>query len=172
MQVKFKKLEAWATDEGFTLELLRGMGYDEITGELARHLGLASPDLLRLTQQNGFSQQPMRAPLRHRSHSDLARLLSHSNHPTDTLYYEVLDLPLPQLEQLKTLKARARGRGRCQSLLCRGSGPIWPECTAGVLTKPWTGSWNWGPSLLTWLPPRSPSFPRLDPCKLGGTTCF
>jgi hypothetical protein len=110
--VKFKRLDAWSQEgEGFTLELLKGMGYDDVTAELARHLGLASPDLLRLTQQNGFSQQPMRSAVRYRAVSDLARLLSHSNHPTDTLYYEVLDLPLPQLEALKTLKVRRGARG-------------------------------------------------------------
>jgi hypothetical protein len=33
-------------------------------------------------------------------------MLCHSNHATDTLYFETLDIPLPELEQLKTLKVR------------------------------------------------------------------
>lgn len=104
-QVKFKKLEDPA-EEGFTLELARGLDYDAVTAALAEKLGLADPDLLRLTPQNIFSQQPQRLPLNYRCNSDLARILCHSNHTTDTLYYEVLDMPLPQLEALKTLKVR------------------------------------------------------------------
>jgi hypothetical protein len=34
-------------------------------------------------------------------------MLRHANQSVDVLYYEVLDLPLPQLEQLKTLRVRA-----------------------------------------------------------------
>jgi hypothetical protein len=33
-------------------------------------------------------------------------MLQHAGHVTDTLYYEVLDMPLPQLEQLKSLRVR------------------------------------------------------------------
>jgi hypothetical protein len=110
LQVKFKKLES-PGEEGFTLELLRGHDYDAVTAALAAHLGLDNPDLLRLTCQNGFSQQPQRAAIRYRAPGDLARMLCHSNHATDTLYYETLDLPLPELEQLKTLKVGERGRG-------------------------------------------------------------
>ena len=31
-------------------------------------------------------------------------MLAHYNQQMDTLYYEVVDIPLPQLETLKTLK--------------------------------------------------------------------
>jgi hypothetical protein len=31
-------------------------------------------------------------------------MLQHAGHAVDTLYYEVLDMPLPQLEQLKSLR--------------------------------------------------------------------
>jgi hypothetical protein len=37
-------------------------------------------------------------------------LLRHTNHSVDVVYYEVLDLPLPALEQLKTLRVREDSR--------------------------------------------------------------
>lgn len=42
-----------------------------------------------------------------RQFATLAEMLQHFHTLTDTLFYEVLDLPLPHLEQLKTLKARS-----------------------------------------------------------------
>ena len=107
LAVKFRRLEAPDDDKGegaFELELLRTMDYDAVVAALAARLGVADPDLLRLTPQNGFTQQPQRVPLRHRCPHELARVLSHGHHATDVLYYEVLDLPLPQLEALKTLR--------------------------------------------------------------------
>ena len=47
---------------------------------------------------------PKTAQLKWRGVPTLADMLQHPL--ADTLYYEVLDLPLPQLEQLKTLRAR------------------------------------------------------------------
>jgi hypothetical protein len=44
-------------------------------------------------------------------------MLTHTTHVIDVLYYEVLDLPLPQLEQLKSLKA---------SLSCCCAEGSWP----------------------------------------------
>ncbi len=41
-----------------------------------------------------------------RQFATLAEMLQHFHTLTDALFYEVLDLPLPHLEQLKTLKAR------------------------------------------------------------------
>lgn len=44
---------------------------------------------------------------RYRGIPQLAAMLQHAGHVTDVLYYEVLDMPLPQLEQLKSLRVRA-----------------------------------------------------------------
>jgi ubiquitin carboxyl-terminal hydrolase 7 len=41
---------------------------------------------------------------RFRGVAALHQMLQHAGHATDTLYYEVLDMPLPQLEQLKSLR--------------------------------------------------------------------
>jgi len=51
---------------------------------------------------------PKTQALKWRQVGTLAEMLQHFNMLADALYYEVLDLPLPRLEQLKTLKARAR----------------------------------------------------------------
>lgn len=41
---------------------------------------------------------------RYRDINQLELMLRHQNHSVDVLYYEVLDIPLPQLELLKTLR--------------------------------------------------------------------
>jgi ubiquitin carboxyl-terminal hydrolase 7 len=43
---------------------------------------------------------------RYRGFESLEQLLRHTTQIVDVVYYEVLDLPLPALEQLKTLKVR------------------------------------------------------------------
>ena len=48
-------------------------------------------------------------------------MLHHFGQTTDTLFYEVLDLPLPQLERLKTLKASLLARLPCQLGSCGGA---------------------------------------------------
>ena len=84
LQVKFKKLEA-PGEEGFTLELLRGLDYAAVTAALAQHLGIVDPDLLRLTQHSNFTQQPQRHPMPHRYPGELLRMLTHGHHVSDTL---------------------------------------------------------------------------------------
>jgi ubiquitin carboxyl-terminal hydrolase 7 len=39
----------------------------------------------------------------------LEHMLRHAGHAVDLLYYELLDIPLPELEQLKTFTVRAEG---------------------------------------------------------------
>eukprot|EP00877_Chromochloris_zofingiensis_P003568 jgi/Chrzof1/13211/Cz07g24170.t1 len=101
--VTFRKLEE-PKEEGIRLELLRDMEYDTVAEALAAELKLEDPTKLRLTQHNAYSHQPQRNPLKYRQVNRLEAMLQHAGHAMDCLYYEVLDLPLPQLEQLKTLK--------------------------------------------------------------------
>ena len=84
--------------------------------QLARALQppLGDPLQLRFTQQHNYSQLPKAAPLRHQQEQLLPDMLTQFSQMADTLFYEVLDLPLPQLERLKTLKAR----GLFHCLLC------------------------------------------------------
>ncbi|CAA6667135.1 unnamed protein product [Spirodela intermedia] len=58
--------------------------------KLPQHIGLEDPTKIRLTSHNCYSQQPKPQPIKYRT--------------SDILYYEVLDIPLPELQGLKTLK--------------------------------------------------------------------
>jgi hypothetical protein len=55
---------------------------------------------------------------RYRGVAALQQMLQHAGHATDVLYYEQLDMPLPQLEQLKSLRVRC---GRFKELY----GAVW-----------------------------------------------
>ncbi|KAL0322105.1 UNVERIFIED_CONTAM: Ubiquitin carboxyl-terminal hydrolase 12 [Sesamum calycinum] len=78
--------------------------YDEVVESVARHLGLDDPSKIRLTSHNCYSQQPKPQPIKYRGAERLTDMLVHYNQISDILYYEVLDIPLPELQGLKTLK--------------------------------------------------------------------
>ena len=101
-----------AQEEGLMLELSRTMSYDEVGTALARALHLGDPTCLRFTQQNTFSSTPRNAPLRWRGADTLDQMLSNFMPPADTVFYEVLDIPLPELERLKILTVRPRWLGQ------------------------------------------------------------
>ncbi|XP_049403180.1 ubiquitin C-terminal hydrolase 12-like [Solanum stenotomum] len=101
--VRFRSLEKPKEDE-FSLDLSKQNNYDEVVECLARHLRLDDPSRVRLTSHNCYSQQPKPQPIRYRGVDRLTEMLSHYNQTSDILYYEVLDIPLPELQGLKTLK--------------------------------------------------------------------
>ncbi|KAF6255465.1 hypothetical protein COO60DRAFT_1641474 [Scenedesmus sp. NREL 46B-D3] len=101
--VTFRRLEE-PKEPGLQLELLREDSYDTVAAALASKLGVADPAQLRLTQHNAYSNMPQRTPMKYRGVAALHQMLQHAGHLTDTLYYEALDMPLPQLEQLKSLR--------------------------------------------------------------------
>ncbi|KAL0299092.1 UNVERIFIED_CONTAM: Ubiquitin carboxyl-terminal hydrolase 12 [Sesamum radiatum] len=101
--VRFRSLEKPKEDE-FCLELSKHNNYDEVVESVARHLGLDDPSKIRLTSHNCYSQQPKPQPIKYRGAERLTDMLVHYNQISDILYYEVLDIPLPELQGLKTLK--------------------------------------------------------------------
>ncbi|PIN20240.1 Ubiquitin carboxyl-terminal hydrolase [Handroanthus impetiginosus] len=101
--VRFRSLEKPKEDE-FCLELSKQNNYDEVVENVARHLGLDDPSKIRLTPHNCYSQQPKPQPIKYRGVERLTEMLVHYNQSSDILYYEVLDIPLPELQGLKTLK--------------------------------------------------------------------
>ncbi|KAF5959433.1 hypothetical protein HYC85_000642 [Camellia sinensis] len=101
--VHFRSLEKPKENE-FCLELSKLHNYDDIVERVARHLGLDDPSKIRLTSHNCYSQQPKPQPIKYRGVEHLSDMLVHYNHTSDILYYEVLDIPLPELQNLKTLK--------------------------------------------------------------------
>ncbi|XP_021973074.2 ubiquitin carboxyl-terminal hydrolase 12 isoform X1 [Helianthus annuus] len=101
--VRFRCLEKPKEDE-FSLELSKLNNYDDVVERLARHLNLDDPSKIRLTSHNCYSQQPKPQPIKYRGVEHLSDMLAHYNQTSDILYYEVLDIPLPELQGLKTLK--------------------------------------------------------------------
>ncbi|KAG6430285.1 hypothetical protein SASPL_108349 [Salvia splendens] len=102
--VRFRSLEKPKEDE-FCLELSKQNNYDEVVEYVARRLGLDDASKIRLTSHNCYSQQPKPQPIKYRGAERLTDMLIHYNQViSDILYYEVLDIPLPELQGLKTLK--------------------------------------------------------------------
>uniref|UniRef100_A0A7S3QRP1 ubiquitinyl hydrolase 1 n=1 Tax=Dunaliella tertiolecta TaxID=3047 RepID=A0A7S3QRP1_DUNTE len=116
--VNFRQLSD-PKEEGFTLELWQDFPYSEVTLAVARKLGMQPPEegavRIRLTTYNIYVHGPQRHPIKLHEHSRLTTMLptqssgSQQRLPggaaaTDILYYEILDMPLEQLEQLKTFK--------------------------------------------------------------------
>ncbi|XP_051130777.1 ubiquitin C-terminal hydrolase 12-like isoform X2 [Andrographis paniculata] len=101
--VRFRSLEKPKEDE-FSLELSKQNNYDEVVGSVARYLSVDDPSRIRLTSHNCYSQQPKPQPIKYRGAERLTDMLVHYNQISDILYYEVLDIPLPELQGLKTLK--------------------------------------------------------------------
>ncbi|KAG1358583.1 putative Ubiquitin carboxyl-terminal hydrolase 13 [Cocos nucifera] len=73
--------------------------YNDVAERIARHLRQNDPSKIRLTSHNCYSQQPKPQPIKYRGVDHLSDMLI-----SDTLYYEVLDIPLPELQGLKILK--------------------------------------------------------------------
>ncbi|TKY50005.1 Ubiquitin carboxyl-terminal hydrolase [Spatholobus suberectus] len=101
--VHFRSLDRPKEDD-FFLEMSRLYTYDDVVGRVAQQLGLDDPSKIRLTPHNCYSQQPKPQPIKYRGVDHLSDMLVHYNQTSDILYYEVLDIPLPELQGLKTLK--------------------------------------------------------------------
>ncbi|CAK9866222.1 unnamed protein product [Sphagnum jensenii] len=101
--VHFRQLEKPKDDE-FCLELSRQHTYDDVVERVALQVGLEDASKIRLTSHNCYLQQPKPQPIKYRGVERLTDMLVHYNQTSDILYFEILDLPLPELQGLKTLK--------------------------------------------------------------------
>ncbi|KAK4358507.1 hypothetical protein RND71_020736 [Anisodus tanguticus] len=101
--VHFRSLEK-SKEEDFSLELSKINTYDEVVERVAQQLGLDDPSKIRLTPHNCYSQQSKPQPIKYCGVDTLEDMLVHYNQTSDILYNEVLDIPLPELQGLKTLK--------------------------------------------------------------------
>ncbi|GKV41839.1 hypothetical protein SLEP1_g49320 [Rubroshorea leprosula] len=101
--VRFRSLERPKEDD-FSLELSKIHSYDEVVEKVAQKIGLDDPSKIRLTSHNCYSQQPKPQPIKYKGVEHLSEMLVHYNQTSDILYYEVLDIPLPELQGLKNLK--------------------------------------------------------------------
>ncbi|XP_015699161.1 ubiquitin C-terminal hydrolase 13-like isoform X2 [Oryza brachyantha] len=101
--VHFRLLEKPKEDD-FTLELSKRFTYDDVVEKVAHHLGLDDPSKLRLTQHHPYTQMPKSHYIKYRCLDHLWDMLRNGNQICDILYYEVLDIPLPLLQGLITLR--------------------------------------------------------------------
>ena len=109
-RVIFREL-ASPRDDKLLLDLSMSMTYDAVTAKLAEALNVKDPSTIRLTTHNDYSQAPKLPSLAYRGVEALSDMLTQfSNNTSDILYYEVLDMPLPELERLKSLKISFHGR--------------------------------------------------------------
>ncbi|CAI7883773.1 unnamed protein product [Closterium sp. NIES-54] len=100
--VHFRRLEK-PKEDAFCLELSKQHTYDDVVARLAEEIGLDDPSKIRLTTHNCYSQQPKPPPIKYRGVDSLTDMLVHYNQSSDILYFETLDIPLPELQRLKTL---------------------------------------------------------------------
>ncbi|CAN6577223.1 unnamed protein product [Malus baccata var. baccata] len=101
--VHFRSLEK-PNEDDFSLELSKLNTYDDVVENLACRIGLENPTKIRLTAHNCLSQQPRPRPIKYQGAEHLTEMLTYYNQRSDILYYEVLGIPLPELEGPKTLK--------------------------------------------------------------------
>jgi ubiquitin carboxyl-terminal hydrolase 7 len=104
--------------EGVSLELSKADTYDRVAQRLAEELSLEDPQSLRFTQHNARTQLPEPSPLRFRQHETLLDMLSQSNNMSNIVYYEVLDMRLPELERLRVLQVMSGVRTPAPHLAC------------------------------------------------------
>ncbi|KAI3952853.1 hypothetical protein MKW92_019982 [Papaver armeniacum] len=105
--VHFRSVEKPMEDD-FCLELSKVLTYDSVTDRVAIHLGLDDPTKIRLFHHNCYSTQPKPEAISYQGFEHLSEVLIQFNRTTDILYYEVLDIPLPEFEGLKTLEVAFR----------------------------------------------------------------
>eukprot|EP00894_Picocystis_sp_ML_P002631 jgi/Pico_ML_1/53148/g3750.t2 len=103
VKVVFKPITGTDASADLELELSKQDSYLQVVEELARELGIADPRLLRLTKQNVYSGTPASSALRYNSFDRLIDILYQYNQLATTFYYEIVDMPLPELEKMKVL---------------------------------------------------------------------
>ncbi|KAL3620230.1 ubiquitin carboxyl-terminal hydrolase 13 [Castilleja foliolosa] len=105
--IRFRSLEKPKENE-LCLPLSKLDTYDEVVEKVAHQLGVDDPSKIRLTSHNTFHQQPNPQSVKYRGVDNLLDMLLHCNQTSDILYYEILDMPLPELQCLRTLQVAFR----------------------------------------------------------------
>ncbi|WCJ33065.1 Ubiquitin C-terminal hydrolase 13 [Euphorbia peplus] len=103
--VHFRSLEK-PKDDDFCLELLKLHSYDEVVERVAQQIGLDDPSKIRLTSHNCYSQQPLPYPVKYQGVESLSDMLLYYEQTSDILYYEVMEIPLPELRGLTSKKLK------------------------------------------------------------------
>jgi ubiquitin carboxyl-terminal hydrolase 7 len=100
--VRFTKIDK--LEDVIDIELSKLNTYNEVTEALAAKIDLDDPARVRLTAHNCYTNAPRPQSMKYQGVEKLSDMLVHYNQVTDTLYYEILDIPLFELERLKSLK--------------------------------------------------------------------
>jgi len=85
----------------FNVELLKTYSFEKVVTELAKHLN-TEPQFIRLTGNNPYGSHPVRpSPFRSTEVRTLKDMLVSQQQITSKLYYEILDVPLTEVENKK-----------------------------------------------------------------------
>eukprot|EP00010_Vexillifera_abyssalis_P002515 CAMPEP_0201551132 /NCGR_PEP_ID=MMETSP0173_2-20130828/7361_1 /ASSEMBLY_ACC=CAM_ASM_000268 /TAXON_ID=218659 /ORGANISM="Vexillifera sp., Strain DIVA3 564/2" /LENGTH=1177 /DNA_ID=CAMNT_0047961315 /DNA_START=842 /DNA_END=4378 /DNA_ORIENTATION=- len=110
--VRFRPLADGTNDANeFTLDLRQRMSNEKACAALAKHLK-CDADKIRFTGHDLHSGGPRYLP--YDSDDSLADMLNYFHRPTDLLFYEVLPVPLAQLERMKKIKIAFQDRSCTQ----------------------------------------------------------
>ena len=90
-------------ERAMQITLDKRMSYDQVTAKLGKALG-CNPLCLRLTMHNPFSDLPKPQPIKYRGVESLQDMLTSFQKTSDALFYEILQIPLPDYEAKKSLK--------------------------------------------------------------------
>ena len=95
------------------ITLDKRMSYDHVTAKLGKALG-CNPLCLRLTMHNPFSDLPKPQPIKYRGVESLQEMLTSFQKTSDALFYEILQIPLPDYEAKKSLKVSWHNRAAAE----------------------------------------------------------
>jgi len=96
-------------ERAMQITLDKRMSYDQVTAKLGKSLG-CNPLCLRLTMHNPFSDLPKPQPIKYRGVESLQEMLTSFQKTSDALFYEILQIPLPDYEAKKSLKVSWHNR--------------------------------------------------------------
>ena len=91
------------------ITLDKRMSYDQVTAKLGQAFG-CNPLCLRMTMHNPFSDLPKPQPIKYRGVESLHEMLTSFQKTSDALFYEILQIPLPDYEAKKSLKVSWHNR--------------------------------------------------------------
>eukprot|EP01119_Soliformovum_irregulare_P002065 TRINITY_DN1212_c0_g1_i2.p1 TRINITY_DN1212_c0_g1~~TRINITY_DN1212_c0_g1_i2.p1 ORF type:complete len:372 (+),score=141.15 TRINITY_DN1212_c0_g1_i2:1296-2411(+) len=107
--VQFRALEK-PKETVVSLEVSKEMSYDTVTSVLGKAISV-DPAKIRLTTHHGYFDQPKSTPVRRNDNMTLSDMLTSfptSSQTCDILYFEVLDVPLVELENKKEIRVTFR----------------------------------------------------------------
>jgi len=87
----------------FSLELGKEMSYQQFTSRIAEAVKAPNYQYVRIYQHSHYSNMARAHPVNFEGVATLQEVLVQGNQAVDLLYYEILDIPLPELEKLKTV---------------------------------------------------------------------